>query len=171
MVPRAVAASAAVGDGDGDGDDGGGAQRMLHVQRTLAAQDVRVGMAVNVDSGGVPAWSEVTSVGAARRRGLYNPYTASHTLLVNNVTSLVDSDWFLEGSGLPASAVVAAYRALLSPVRAYFRVFPGHVRRFCDHVQQQDQGSSLGDVSLASLARKIYDTSEAPAWPRSWFLS
>ena len=59
------------------------------VPTLVAAKDVRVGMKVQVDSRGSRVWSVVTVVGTETRQGLYNPSTTSHTLMVNNVSSLV----------------------------------------------------------------------------------
>jgi hypothetical protein len=99
---RVEAANTGFGEGGGAGDgvdNGGGG-----LKRVLAAKDVTVGMRVQVQASAVLdagrsssalgntqysrstlVWSEVTGVSRRTSPGLYNPFTMSHSLVVNNV--------------------------------------------------------------------------------------
>lgn len=60
--------------------------------------------------------SKIISVSSTEAVGLYNPYTTAGDLVVNGILASSHSSWFLEGTGLSDSSIVATYGALFKPL-------------------------------------------------------
>lgn len=69
--------------------------------------------------------AQVVAVNVSMRRGLYNPYTLSGTLVVEGVVVSAHSDWFADGvyDALGWSAWLPhAYQTVLGPVRVLWHI-------------------------------------------------
>ena len=63
----------------------------------MTASDVKLNMTIQLDTGKL---SNVIEISRVMKKGLYNPFTTSHTLAVNGVVAGCDSEWFLENKGI-----------------------------------------------------------------------
>lgn len=86
------------------------------------ADELKIGDVVWYQSGtGTMLPSKVTAMTASTEAGVFNPMTASGTIVVDGVVASAHSDWFLDGI---ASAEVQGrvYQAMFAPVRGLYRV-------------------------------------------------
>jgi Hint module len=91
-------------------------------RRMLRAVDVAVGQIVWVVIGRIEP-AQVTGVSRVTKRGLYNPYTASGTVVVNGVVASVHSRWVLDDlfDYFDASHwLPAAYQVVFVPIRGVY---------------------------------------------------
>ena len=84
----------------------------------LPAQQVRLNMSLHViDQRGDFHGASVVGVSKIIRRGLFSPFTETHSLVVNGVSARCESAWFLEGWLTDAQNIVRVYHVLLAPLR------------------------------------------------------
>merc|ERR1719453_927999 len=88
------------------------------------AKNVQVGDSVwALDAHGGLVESRVAKVGLRVEKGLFNPYSHSGTLVVNNVLASAHSSWLFEGL-LSETHLPTVYNVLLKPVRGLHNLFP-----------------------------------------------
>jgi len=88
--------------------------------RLVYAKDVAVGDLINyVSDGGAIKTGAVVSTARALKRGLYNPYTLSGTIVVDGVAASCHSSWILDGFLPPRVAAVVYQRLFVVPRLAY----------------------------------------------------
>ena len=83
------------------------------------AKDVAVGDALGYVDGGAAKSGAVVSTTRVLKRGLYNPYTLSGTIVVDGVVASCHSSWILDGLLSPAAAAVAYQKLFAVPRLAY----------------------------------------------------
>jgi Hint module len=91
-------------------------------RRMLRAGDIAVGQIVWVVIDGLEP-AQVTAISRVAKRGLYNPYTASGTIVVGGVVASVHSRWVLDDifDYFGASQwLPAAYQVVFVPIRGVY---------------------------------------------------
>ena len=87
------------------------------------AKDVRVGDLVDyVSDAGALKTGAVVATARALKRGLYNPYTLSGTIVVDGVAASCHSSWILDGV-LPPRVAAVAYQKLFVVPRLAYKLF------------------------------------------------
>ena len=83
------------------------------------AKDVRIGDAIAYVDGGALKAGAVVSTSRSFKRGLYNPYTLSGTIVVDGVVASCHSSWILDGLLPPRLAAIFYQRLFVVPRLAY----------------------------------------------------
>ena len=83
------------------------------------AKDVAVGDLIDYVDGGATKTGAVVSTARALKRGLYNPYTLSGSIVVDGVVASCHSSWILDGVLPPRVAAVAYQKLFVVPRLAY----------------------------------------------------
>lgn len=94
----------------------------------------------------------VEKVSRRQERGLFNPYTESGTLLVNDISVSVHSEWFLEGV-VEEKYIPSAYQLLLSPVIRLFKHSPSFLLRFNETVFEKHK--CITDHTFSSFSTSV----------------
>lgn len=108
-----------------------------------------VGDELFVQHEGVIATSPIVAVRKVEMQGLFNPYTRNGDIFVNNILASSHSGWFLEGSGMSDSSIVAVYSALFSPLSMLYSLKPSAFACFHGMTDTTEALNTLGVSTLA----------------------
>jgi len=96
-------------------------------QRVLQyAKDIQAGHVVWILISGQIVQRRVAHAVSESLQGMYNPYTLSGNIIVNNVSVSCHSDWFLDDwwPAVMIQHLPVIYQSLLLPVRAFYLMLP-----------------------------------------------
>ena len=85
----------------------------------MYAKDVAVGDELQYFDGAALKTSSVRAVTETTKSGLYNPYTFSGSIVVDDVAASCHSSWILDGVLPPRAAAVVYQRLFVVPRLAY----------------------------------------------------
>lgn len=117
--------------------------------------------------------SRVVGISIKPKRGLYNPYTLSGTIIVNGVVASAYSDWFLDTAITPKALLPylpTIYHTITWPARGLFHVMgPEKARAFDEQylTPMLNQGSyghsSLGfmHIMMAAIKHALFVTTDS----------
>jgi len=118
----------------------------------MAAQRLSVGDELWVYHEGSMVPSPIVGIQVVAATGLFNPYTVIGDIVVNGILASSHSSWFLEGTGMSDATIVAAYRALFSPLILLHHLKPNAFVCFHEEIGTNDALNEVGASKLVSQA-------------------